>query len=159
MGGSSNPVKIAKDKYDDRKKNMSLKKFTFDSSRGYTPGGQLNRYTKKQFGFSLGGITNPGAEEIANIGKKYVDAPKQAKKDAKKFSADQDAAHAAQLEKFKAREAQEGAEKAAGDELASKRRRQDSRKKKQGRKGTILTSKLGGTGGEDNEGLSTLLGA
>jgi hypothetical protein len=91
----------------------------------------------------------------AKLGEKYVDAPKNEKKQFKADMARAQAEQEASLNEFNKNKAQSDAEAAASENLLSARATQRRRRAKSGREATILSQKLGESGAE---GRKTLLG-
>jgi len=96
-------------------------------------------------------------ETAGFAGKTFVDQPKEAKAEAARIENENAEAQRKTMAELKGRQAQEDAEKAAANELEKAKARQ-RRKADKGRKSTILTDSLGGTGGEMNQDKKSLLG-
>lgn len=145
----SAPVKQIKEEY---KENQLKTVANALNPLGYATAKMFNQAT----GRNAGDLLFNSAQLIpAKLGEKYVDAPKNEKKQFKADMAKAQAEQEAALNEFNKNKAQSDAEKAASENLLSDRAAQRRRRAKSGREATILSQKLGDSG---SEGRKTLLG-
>jgi len=131
------PVKQIKEEY---KENQAKTVVNALNPLGYASGKIFNKMT----GRNAGDLLFNSAQLIpAKLAEKYIDTPKNEKKEFRANMAKAQAEQASALETFNRNKAQSDAEQAASDELLSARAAQRRRKAKSGREATILSQKLG----------------
>ena len=102
-------------------------------------------------------ISAPQGAVAGAAGDSVIDQPKALAKENIRLENDRLAENAAQLEKIKGREVQEGAEKDAATDLARKRKKQSRRRQRaKNRGGSLLTEGVEGLGGSSTG--KTLIG-
>lgn len=148
MGGGGGPIAKVKEKV---KKVENVAKVAFN------PMGALAATASKRAGVKADAVFNPIGTVAGNAGEKLYDKPQEAKAEAKRFAAEEQAAQGKALAELEGREKQEKAEKSAAEALETAKARQ-RKKADKGRRSTILTDSLGGAGGEENQNKKSLLG-
>lgn len=119
--------------------------------------GDVKKFTDRA-SFLADPTGRPGQIIGGGVGSKLVDQPKEAAELSKRIAAQTAAAQRKQLKDIETQKKQSAAEKEASEELRKRRAAQTRRSRKTGRRSTILTDKLGESGGESGAGRKSLLG-
>jgi len=164
MGGSANPeniVRKARDKTKAEVKRQGAEGIARAAGSIFTPmtGGELgSKAFRDVTGIKADALFNPVGVAGGEVGEKFYDKPKKAKEEVKKLAKAAQAEQEKMLGDIRSRERQASAESEAAESLTKARRRQSRKSPGRGRGSTILTDKLGGSGGQSSEGRKLLLG-
>lgn len=151
MGGSS-PVQAIK-----KAAKKAVTTAEGAASFAFNPTQRLFAEASKAAGVKADLAFDPGGTIAGGAGESFVDKPKAAKEQAKRFQAETAAANKKFQRDMDTKRKQSDAEMKAGKDLISARKKQDAKRKK-GRASTIVTGSEPGSAGSVGTGSGSTLG-